>query len=397
MTKVFEADGVRHFAARPRSGNSAFIVLTPLDFESAWQEITDWEGYSPTPLHALPALAERVGVAAIYYKDEAGRFSLASFKALGAAYAAFRLLRSELSRRLNKPISVKDIRKGKYRQHCSHIVLVSATDGNHGRSLAWGAQKCGARCRIYIHSEVSEGRAQAIREFGAEVVRIRGDYDDSVASAKRDALQNGSFLVLDTSYPGYTERPRDVMAGYGVMADEIVQALPEAPTHVFLQAGVGGLAASVAARLRQLWGDKSPRVVVVEPDFAPCFFESQKAGAAMTVKIEQETIMAGLSCGEPSALAWEILAEEASDYLTISDDLVPPTVRLLARPYVADPKIEAGESGVAGLAALLAARGDRQLSEKLGLDESSRVLLIGSEGVTDPAVFLRIMKARDAA
>jgi diaminopropionate ammonia-lyase len=236
-----------------------------------------------------------------------------------------------------------------------------------------------------------------MRDLGAEVIRIEGDYDDSVDLAKSEAAANGWFVVSDTSWPGYSQPPRDVMAGYGVMTREICEAMNEAPTHVFLQGGVGGLAAGVAAGLRQHWGDKAPRVVIVEPELAACLYESAKAGTPTSVAIEEETLMAGLSCGEPSPLAWEILAEEASDFVTIPESVVAPTVRLLARPLAGDPVVEAGESAVAGLAALIAARADTGLSSKLGLDANSRVLLIGSEGVTDPAIFRMIMEGRDAA
>ena len=181
------------------------------------------------------------------------------------------------------------------------------------------------------------------------------------------------------------------------MTQEICDELERAPTHVFLQGGVGGLAAGVVAGLRQYWRAAAPRVIIVEPELAACLFESAKAGSATIVAIAEETLMAGLSCGEPSEMAWEILAEEASDFLTIPETLVAPAVRLLARPLDGDVAIEAGESAIADLAALVAARQDAVLSLKLGLDAGSRVLLIGSEGVTDPAIFQMIMEGRDAA
>lgn len=236
-----------------------------------------------------------------------------------------------------------------------------------------------------------------MQDLGADVIRIDGDYDASVALTKREAEDNGWFVVSDTSWPGYSLPPGDVMAGYGVMTQEICDAMEQAPTHVFLQGGVGGLTAGVAAGLRQFWGDVSPRVVIVEPDLAACLFESGKSGNATNVKIDEETLMAGLSCGEPSALAWEILEEEVSDFLTIPERLVAPSVRLLAAPLDGDPMIEAGESAIAGLAALIAARSDSALSGKLGLGANSRIFLIGSEGVTDRAIFNMIMEGRDAA
>ena len=397
MTTLLPPARPAHVAAARKTGDAALRVLSPEDFATARAEITQWEGYAPTPLISLGALASRIGVGEIHYKHEGPRFGLGSFKALGGSYSAQRVLQREVSRRLGHEVSLSDIRDGTYADTVAEITLVSATDGNHGRSLAWGCQRYGAPCRIYIHAEVSEGRAAAMRELGADVIRIDGDYDESVRLAKDEAEANGWFVVSDTSWPGYSLPPRDVMAGYGVMVQEICEAMAEAPTHVFLQGGVGGLAAGVAAALRQYWGDAAPRVIIVEPELAACLFESAKSGQATNVAIAEETIMAGLSCGEPSELAWEILAEEAGDFLTISDTLVGPTVRLLARPLEGDPAIEAGESAVAGLAALIALRENADLSANLGIDNRSRVLLIGSEGVTDPEIFEMIMEGRDAA
>ncbi|MGB3177700.1 MAG: diaminopropionate ammonia-lyase [Albidovulum sp.] len=397
MTDLLPPARLGHVAAKRKAGDATTRVLTQADFAVARAEITQWDGYAPTPLVSLAALASRIGVAGISYKDEGPRFGLGSFKALGGSYAAQRVLQREVARVTGKDVSLEDIRTGKYRTECAVITLVSATDGNHGRSLAWGCQRFGAPCRIYIHAEVSEGRAQAMRDLGAGVIRIDGDYDDSVALAKSEAAKNGWFVVSDTSWPGYSQPPRDVMSGYGVMTEEICDALDRAPTHVFLQGGVGGLAAGVIAGLRQYWGTNGPRVVIVEPELAACLFESAKTGKATNVSIAEETLMAGLSCGEPSELAWEILAEEASDFITIPESIVAPTVRLLARPLGNDTAVEAGESAIAGLAALIAARADAGLSCSLGLDAQSRVLLIGSEGVTDTAIFKMIMEGRDAA
>ncbi|MFZ1725085.1 MAG: diaminopropionate ammonia-lyase [Albidovulum sp.] len=396
MTDLFPPAHLGHVTATRKTGDAALRVLSRQDFATAKAEITLWAGYAPTPLVSLAALADRIGVGEVLYKDEGPRFGLGSFKALGGAYAGQRVLQREVARQTGKDVSLEDIRTGRYKAECSDITLVSATDGNHGRSLAWGCQRFGAPCRIYIHAEVSEGRAEAMRALGAEVVRVSGDYDASVALTKSEAEKHGWFVVSDTSWPGYVQPPRDVMAGYGVMTEEVCERLDRAPTHVFLQGGVGGLAAGVAAGLRQYWGANAPRVVIVEPELAACLFESARTGRATAVAIVQETLMAGLSCGEPSALAWEILEAEASDFLTIPDAIVAPTVRLLARPIGGDPVIEAGESAVAGLAALIAARQDKGLSAKLGLDNRSRVLLIGSEGVTDPAIFKMIMEGHNA-
>lgn len=391
MNTLLPNASIAHISARRTTGNAAHVVISKEDFDSAENEITAWEGYEPTPLYSLDNLAQTISIDKVLYKHEGPRFGLGSFKALGGAYAALRVLQREISQRRGQDVSIADIRNGKYAKDCAAITLVSATDGNHGRSLSWGCQNFGSPCRIYIHAEVSPTRAQIMRDYGAKVIRISGDYDASVALAKSEAEQNHWLVVSDTSWEGYTAPPRDVMSGYGVMVREVCNALPVAPTHVFLQGGVGGLAAGVTAALVQHYGVDTPRVVIVEPELAACLIASARQGGVTTVHIEQETIMAGLSCGEPSALAWEILAQEASDYLTIPDSLVAPTVRLLARPLPGDPAIEAGESAVAGLSALIAATADSDLSQSLAIDADSRVLLIGSEGITDPEIYEAIM------
>ncbi len=391
VNETIETGGIEHLHVRPRTGDAYKRVLTAHGFETAIAEITTWPGYRPTPLHSLPDLAARLGVGAILYKDEGTRFGLCSFKALGGAYAGLRILQHELARRLQRHVGTDEISRGEVSREASTITLASATDGNHGRSLAWGARMFGAKCRIFIHRDVSESRAAAMRELGATVIRIDGDYDDSVRVAREEAADNGWFVVSDTSWEGYTEPPRDVMAGYGVMSREIVSELEAAPSHVFLQGGVGGMAASVAAYMRQAWDGDSPRIVIVESELAPCLMESANAGRLTAVAIGKETVMAGLSCGVPSDLAWEILREEASDFITIPDAMVAPAMRLLACPGGGDPVIEAGESAVAGLAALVAACGDAVMRDALGLTSQSEVLLIGSEGVTDPEIYQRMI------
>lgn len=389
--RSFDPAVLRHVPYERRVGGAAERILTRDDFARAVDEITAWPGYEATPLHRLGGLAEELGVAGLFYKDEGARFGLGSFKALGGSYAALRVLGRELTRRLGTEISLSDIRKGKYAAEVAEITLVSATDGNHGRSLAWGCQWFGAPCRIYVHAEVSDRRVESMRELGATVIRIAGDYDESVLLSRRDAEENGWFVVSDTSWEGYTDPPKDVMAGYGVMTREICAAMAEPPTHVFLQCGVGGLAASVAAYLRQTWRDRSPRLVIVEPDLAPCLFESARAGEATSVRVDRETVMAGLSCGAPSAIAWAILDEEASDFLTIPDAVIGPTMRRLERPIGHDPVIRAGESGVAGLAAAILACRSERMRHALDLDERSSILTIGSEGITDPVIHRQMM------
>jgi len=392
MWHIFDEAKLDHVHASAHPGDAAETVLSRDDFAHAAAEISSWAGYRPTPLHRLSALAAELGLGEVLFKDEGPRFGLGSFKALGGAYAGLLVLQRELGRRLGRPVAMREIRDGSLGADIARITLTSATDGNHGRSLAWGAQMVGAPCRIYIHREVSEGRAQAMRDLGAEVVRVPADYDESVRLARQESEENGWFVVSDTSWEGYTQTPRDVMAGYGVMADEIAETLQDRPTHLFVQAGVGGLAAAITARLIQKMG-RGTRIVVVEPELAACIFASAPSGIATTVPIEEETLMAGLSCGEPSPLAWQVLREEVEDFVTIPESLVGPTMRLTARPLGADPAIAAGESAVCGLAALIAAARQPALRKALGLGAGSRVLLIGSEGITDADIYAQIMQA----
>ena len=372
-------------------GSAAETVLPREGFARAIAEITSWDGYAPSPTHALPALAGRLNLGGLLYKDEGVRFGLGSFKALGGAYAAARVLQREIAAATGADVSLEDIRRGRHAEEAAAVTVVSATDGNHGRSLAWGAQRFGAPCRIYIHRDVSPNREAAIAAFGATVVRIDGDYDDSVRIAREEADRYGWHVVSDTSWEGYTEPPRDVMAGYGVIGQELLASCATAPTHVFLQGGVGGLASAMAAKFRQQWGDAAPRVIIVEPHLADCLFASAKAGAPTTVVIEEETMMAGLSCGEPSPLAWQILREEASHFVTIPEDFVAPAMRLLAKPLGNDPAIVAGECSAAGLSALIALTSSDDLRAAFDLNETAVPLVIGTEGASDPEIYDRLV------
>ncbi len=359
--------------------------------------IRTWPGYAVTRLCPLPALAQAAGVASIHYKDEGSRFGLGSFKGLGGAYAVAQALSRELAQRLGRPVTANDLLyDATVRQHSADITVTCATDGNHGRSVAWGAQMLGCRCVIYIHATVSVGRRDAIARYGAQVVRTTGNYDDSVQEAERDARAKGWFVISDTSYPGYMDVPRDVMQGYQVMVQEAVQALPQWPTHVFVQAGVGGFAAAVCAYFWERDAAERPVFVVVEPDRADCLMQSARAGEVVAVKGELDTLMAGLACGEVSLLAWDILATGANAFCTIPDAAAVHTMRLLASPMAGDPAIVAGESAVAGLAAALLCAQDARARETLGLGSDSRVLLFGSEGDTDPDLYRQLV-GRSAA
>ncbi len=378
-------------------GEQRSTLLSASALAQAQTVISTWPGYAVTRLCSLPTLARMAGVASIHYKDEGSRFGLGSFKGLGGAYAVARQLCRVLSQRLGRVVSPAELQRDPaLRQACADITVTCATDGNHGRSVAWGAQMLGCRCVIYIHATVSEGRKDAIARYGAQVVRTAGNYDDSVQQADRDAKANGWFVISDTSYPGYMDVPRDVMQGYQLMVHEAVSALPQWPTHVFVQAGVGGFAAAVCAYFWERNSAQRPVFVVVEPERADCLLQSARAGEVVAVKGELDTLMAGLACGEVSLLAWEILATGANAFCTIPDAAAVEAMRLLASPQGGDPVIVAGESAVAGLAAALLCAQDSAARATLGLGPDSRVLLFGSEGDTDPALYQQLV-GRSAA
>lgn len=357
----------------------------------AQHELSQWPGYAVTPLHSLPALAQALGVAGVYYKDEGSRFGLGSFKALGGAYAVARLLCRELGARLGRTLSTQDLRTPDLRALCAGITVTCATDGNHGRSVAWGAQQFGCACVIYIHATVSEGRRQAIAQYGAEVVRTAGNYDDAVRQADHDAQAHGRFVISDTSYPGYMDVPRDVMQGYQLMVEEAVQQLPQRPTHVFVQAGVGGLAAAVCGYFWERDAGDRPCFVVVEPDKADCLAQSAQARQLTAVTGDIDTLMAGLACGEVSHLAWEILDKGTDAFCVIPDTAAVAAMRLLAHPLGQDPILVAGESAVAGVAAAIAASQDAAARATLGLGADSRILFFGSESATDPVLYAQLV------
>ena len=361
---------------------------------AALAEIESWPGYAATPLISLDKLAADTGVASIWYKDESQRFHLNSFKALGGAYAVLKVLQRELAARIGvENASSAGLRRGDYDATTKDITVCSATDGNHGRSVAWGAEMFGCACIIYIHEGVSTGREAAIAGFGAEVRRVPGNYDDSVRKAAEDAAANGWFVVSDTSYDGYMVIPGDVMQGYTVMAAEAAAQLPvdTIPTHVFIQGGVGGLAAAVIAHYWQLWNERRPRLIVVEPARADCLYQSALAGKPALASGDLDTIMAGLSCGEISPLAWQVLADGVHAFMTIPDDDAMAAMCLLASASASQKPIVGGESGVAGLAGFVGAVNDAECRQALALDAEARVLLFGSEGDTDPVVYRGIV------
>ena len=355
--------------------------------------------YAATPLESLPGLATSLGVGGIDIKDEGHRYGLYSFKALGGAYAVARLVRDHATKVLNRHVSPADLLTDEVRKIAAQLTVCCATDGNHGRSVAAGAQMFGCGCVIFLHSGVSEGREKAIASFGAEIRRTAGNYDQSVAEASETAQREGWTTVSDFAWEGYTEIPGLVMQGYSLMLDEISNQAKHPYTHIFVQGGVGGLAAAVAGHFLDRVGASRPKLVVVEPAKANCLQVSAEAGRRTSIDAGDATVMAMLECYEPSLTAWDILEKSADFYLDLDDEQAIDALQRLARPVGGDKALRIGESGVAGVAGLIAAANNQPMRKTLGLDASSRVLLIGTEGATDPELYEALLnnKPRTAA
>lgn len=353
--------------------------------------ISTWPGYAPTPLIDLPALARQLGIGRLSYKNEAERFGLGSFKALGGAYGVYRAARRARLRQglMGGKTSSDELSSAPAAGCMDRLTVTTATDGNHGRSVAWGAQLFGCRAVVFVHERVSAWRVQQIESYGATVVRVPGTYDNAVRAAREASVSKGWLLIADTSGSENLPAASDVMAGYMVLIHEALQQLGSShpPTHVFVQAGVGALAAALLAHLWELFGAKRPRLVVVEAERADCLLRSARAGHSVAVDGELDTIMAGLACGEPSHPAWRILSRGADEFCAVPDSIVAPAMRLLVHSPWGDPRIIAGESAVAGLGLLICACRSARLRDALALTPDTRVLVIGTEGATDPELY----------
>ena len=371
---------------------SAIMNITQAHQSREW--LSSWRGIhrNATPLYDLPDAAARCQVGRLCLKDESVRSPLGSFKALGAPIA---LVRQIL--RLHPDFEPAAILTGRYAEALRGYTVISATDGNHGRGLAAAAQDAGCRCVIVLHAHVSPEREQAIAAYGADIVRIAGNYDESVQEAARLAAAHGWQVIADTSYDGYEDIPRDVMQGYGAIAEEIVEQTSAqrgragAFTHVFLQGGVGGMAAGLASYFWEYHGPQRPCFISVEPAQADCLLQSAIQGRPAKATGTVDSVMAGLACGETSPLAWRFLQPCVDVFMTIEDEQAIEAMRTLAQGSERDTPIVVGESGVAGLAALEWLRSDPQRSEQVGLTAESRVLIISTEGATAPREYTRLV------
>ena len=355
-------------------------------------------GYQPTRLVRLPALARRWGVAEILVKDESTRFGLNAFKVLGGSHAVARLLYSRLGIEL-APVDFNALVGDDIRHRIGKMTLVTATDGNHGRGVAWAAERLGLRAVVYMPKGSAQSRVDNIRAHGATVQVTDLNYDDTVRLAGRMARENGWHAIQDTASKGYADVPRWIMQGYTTLSMEAIdqmggKRLP--PTHVFVQAGVGSFAGAMVAHLAAVFKDESPRFIVVEPTHAACLLASAAAGDGRPRAVTGglDTIMAGLACGEPNPMAWDILWAFSSAYISCDNYVAANGMRILANPLAGDDRIEAGESGAVGIGLLdLLANLPDLIPLKAGLDigPHSRILFFNTEGATDPEGYREIV------
>ena len=346
-------------------------ILTSIskeDIDDAYNTISKWEGYKTTPLITLNKLSKELNLKNIFYKDENKRFDLKSFKALGGAYA------------------VEKVTQGN-----KDIVVATATAGNHGRSVAWGARRLGLKCKIFISEFVSEARGQAMADLGADVIKVKGNYEKSLIECIKQSTENSWQIVQDVAWKEYMLVPKYTMAGYSVMMREIVDQINnEKITHVFLQAGVGGMAGAMIAGIAR-YLDNIPITIVVEPDSAACVLESIRTGKVEKIDIKRESLMGGMSCGEVSLVPWEILKHSVKHCISLPDDDIGKTMKLLGNSYFSDQQIIAGENSAPGVISLIASCEDQNVKEKLQLDQNSNVLIIGCEGDTDKEMYQKLI------
>ena len=386
--------------ARDIATSSAVGAVFPAGvFDQARSFHRQIPGYRPSPLRNLSHLASMLSVGGIWVKDESVRLNLNSFKVLGGSFAIYKFIRSRLG--LNgEDLSYDELVSEATKAKVGDITFATATDGNHGRGVAWGASKLNCKAVIYVHKDTSIARIKAIEAYGAEVRIVDGNYDDAVHQASVDADANGWQVISDTSWEGYTDIPSWVMQGYTTMLTEAQEQLAGTgivkPTHVFVQAGVGALAAATAGFYSSRFGADRPTTVVVEPAEANCLIHSARIGDGKPHDVtgDLQTIMAGLACGEPSPIAWDVLWDTVDAFVSCPDYVAAKGMRVYGVPLQDDPFIVSGESGAVTLGALMFIADYaefHELKEYIGLGPDSQILLLNSEGNTDPEYFRRVV------
>ncbi|MFT9850551.1 diaminopropionate ammonia-lyase [Aneurinibacillus sp. REN35] len=357
------------------------------------------DSYHPTPLHSLRHLAQHLGIGKIYVKDESKRFGLQAFKALGGSYAIGRYLAAQLQKEIEET-SFQELTSPNVRNKLDQITFASATDGNHGRGVAWSATQFGQKSIIYMPQGSAQIRLENIRRAGAKAEITNLNYDDTVRLMEKHAEVNGWVLVQDTTWDGYQEIPLHIMQGYMTMVMEALEQMradgEEKPTHVFIQVGVGSIAGAVQGLLVNMFGDERPIMIIVEPNKADCHYRSAltEDGSLQYVTGAMDTMMAGLACGEPNPLSWQIMKTYCEMFISCPDEVAAHGMRLLGNPLADDPQIISGESGAvtSGLVSLLMREKQlREAREELALDQDSVVLVFNTEGDTDPKNYRRVV------
>lgn len=355
--------------------------------------------YTKTPLTSLDNLAEKLGVGGIYLKDESYRFGLNAFKVLGGSFAMGKYMAGKLNKDISE-LGFEKLTSEEVRKELGEVTFVTATDGNHGRGVAWTANQLKQKSVVYMPKGSSITRLNNIRAEGADASIKDMNYDDAVRLAAENAEKYGWLVVQDTAWEGYEEIPTWIMQGYGTMASEALEQLMEynveRPTHIFVQAGVGSLAGAVQGYFASVFGEDCPTTVIVEADEAACLYKSAVAGDGKprVVTGDMPTIMAGLACGEPNTIGWKVLRDYSTAFVSCPDWVAAKGMRLLGNPLKGDKAVVSGESGAvtAGLIAAIMTRDDmKELREKLNLNENSRVLLFSTEGDTDPDKYRSIV------
>ncbi|MBQ9155981.1 MAG: diaminopropionate ammonia-lyase [Eubacterium sp.] len=345
-------------------------------------------GYQPTPLAALRNLAASLGIAGMYVKDESFRFGLNAFKGLGGSYCLGKYIAGKLGEDISQ-VDFDKITSPQTRDQVGEITFVTATDGNHGRGIAWTANMLGQKAVVYMPKGSVEERLHNIRKFGAKAEITDMNYDDTVAFASKCAEENGWVLVQDTAWEGYEEIPTWIMQGYTTLAMEAARQLGEVkPTHIFLQAGVGAMSGALAAFFADYYREAKPVITIVEPNKADCIYQTALAddGKLHVVDGDLHTIMAGLACGVPCTIGWNELNRYAENFASIPDWVAAKGMRILGNPAGDDPRVISGESGASTtgfVCEILQNASLEELKKTIGLDEKSVVLCISTEGDTD--------------
>jgi diaminopropionate ammonia-lyase len=366
-------------------GNTIFEVKS---FHESFQE------YEQTPLVRLKKMADYLGVSEIFIKDESFRFGLNAFKVLGASYA----IGKQLSKRLGMDIAETPLfilKSDEIKKRLGDLTFATTTDGNHGRGVAWMAKQLGCKAVVYMPKGSSQIRVNNIAQLGAQVSVTEWNYDDTVRYVADLAEKNGWEVIQDTAWDGYIDVPTWIMQGYSTLAQEaVVQLQGMRPTHVFLQAGVGAFASVIASFIVKVFEKNPPKIIIVEPDKADCFYKSALAGKSVPVTGDLNTIMAGLACGEPNPVAWDILRHITDTFVSAPDWMAARGMRILGNPLKGDTRVISGESGAITMGLLSVVAGIekyKDLKQELGLDENSKVLLFSTEGNTDPNIYRRIL------